>query len=396
MRIAVFFEHHITGGGNFFQALTNLKQIDRIASAKGYEVLVYCTVPESVEELGKHGLKASFASLSRADRWVRPFVSGTLRRIFKSDFWQLTSLEQTLIRDRVDIIYFISQSSLAARIQRLNFIYTIFDLCHKDFPEFPETRFSDEFHKRERLFLDVIQRSAFTVVNSASLKTRVSSLYRIEEARIVNMPFSPSLQVTNSGKDNTMPERLLQLLPERFIFYPAQFWAHKNHIRILEALRLLKEQGTKQNVVFTGTDKGNYRNIAKFAAQHDLTDQVINLGFVSDKELNHLYHVADALIMPTYFGPTNLPPLEAWFHGCPVIYSGIFREEVEGAAILVDPDDAVSVAEGILSLSVPGTKETLVRNGYEKLDKIKTAIGHAEEELIGHFEKFIKRSANWI
>lgn len=40
-----------------------------------------------------------------------------------------------------------------------------------------------------------------------------------------------------------------------YYFYPAQFWAHKNHLRILEALILLREEGLIFNVVFVGEIK---------------------------------------------------------------------------------------------------------------------------------------------
>ena len=49
-----------------------------------------------------------------------------------------------------------------------------------------------------------------------------------------------------------------------------------------------------------------------------------------------LYTEALALVMPTYFGPTNLPPLEAFQTGTPVLYSDLpgMREQVGDAAIM--------------------------------------------------------------
>ena len=56
--------------------------------------------------------------------------------------------------------------------------------------------------------------------------------------------------------------------------------------------------------------------------------------------------------MPTYFGPTNIPPLEAFLLGCPVLYSDLplLREQVLDAALLLDLSNPESLAEKIMTL----------------------------------------------
>ena len=41
-------------------------------------------------------------------------------------------------------------------------------------------------------------------------------------------------------------------LPEKFVFLPNQFWRHKNHRLVLEALRALSDRGVRASVVCTG------------------------------------------------------------------------------------------------------------------------------------------------
>src|SRR5207253_1351991 len=42
-----------------------------------------------------------------------------------------------------------------------------------------------------------------------------------------------------------------------FLFYPAQFWAHKNHVNLLHALRLLHDEHSLElRLVLTGSDQG--------------------------------------------------------------------------------------------------------------------------------------------
>ena len=56
--------------------------------------------------------------------------------------------------------------------------------------------------------------------------------------------------------------------------------------------------------------------------------------------------------MPTFFGPTNNPSLEAFVVGCPVAISGIYGipEQVGDAALLFDPESIDEIAESIKRL----------------------------------------------
>ena len=75
--------------------------------------------------------------------------------------------------------------------------------------------------------------------------------------------------------------------------------------------------------------------------KYNLEDQVRFTGFVSNEEINYLYSQSLALVMPTYFGPTNIPPLEAFKLNVPVLYSDLpgLRDQVNDAALLLNLND---------------------------------------------------------
>ena len=81
--------------------------------------------------------------------------------------------------------------------------------------------------------------------------------------------------------------------------------------------------------------------------------QIKILGFVKREELIALYENAMALVYATYFGPENLPPLEAFALGCPVIASSVpgSEEQIGDCALLFDPSDHSKLAEHILFIS---------------------------------------------
>ena len=162
-------------------------------------------------------------------------------------------------------------------------------------------------------------------------------------------------------------------LNKPFLFYPAQFWAHKNHIGILKALRQLKdEQGSEIDVAFVGADFGNRDFVQKRAKELGLESQVHILGFVERDEMIALYREAFALAYTSTFGPENLPPLEAMALGCPVIAGAVdgAQEQFGDAALLVDPYQPSDLADAIAKLmDDEKLKNTLIERGRQRAAK---------------------------
>ena len=77
------------------------------------------------------------------------------------------------------------------------------------------------------------------------------------------------------------------------------------------------------------------------------------MGFINNDLLIDIYRNSFALVMPTYFGPTNLPPLEAFKLGIPVIYPDIkeMREQIGDAAKFINLLDPKSLANQIKNLT---------------------------------------------
>jgi len=142
-------------------------------------------------------------------------------------------------------------------------------------------------------------------------------------------------------------------LKNDYIFYPAQFWSHKNHIYILEGIKILKEEfNINLDIVFSGSNKGNQKYIEKTAEEFGIKSQLNCIGFVPNKEIPHLYKQALALVMPTYFGPSNIPPLEASLYKCPIIYSDLdgLNEQMKNKALFVDLKNPRSLCENLLKI----------------------------------------------
>ncbi len=85
-----------------------------------------------------------------------------------------------------------------------------------------------------------------------------------------------------------------------------------------------------------------------------VVDRVYFPGFISDEERDCLYHTANCAVFPSLYEPFGIVALEAMLAGCPVVVAevGGLREVVRHGktGITVYPDDAQSVAWGVLSI----------------------------------------------
>src|SRR6185503_2369353 len=92
--------------------------------------------------------------------------------------------------------------------------------------------------------------------------------------------------------------------------------------------------------------------LAAFCRQAGIESSVSFVGRVPDADMAQFYRRARCLVMPTFFGPTNIPPLEAFALGCPAAVSGIYGmpEQVGDAALTFDPRSQDEIADALRRL----------------------------------------------
>jgi glycosyltransferase involved in cell wall biosynthesis len=343
------------------------------------------------DPLSALGIESTPLVLTRVDRLLlRSRWRGWQRRLRL-----LGPLEKQLVERGCDLVYFVRQSELPGLLQRLNYVTTLFDLCHRDTPEFPEVREFGEFQAREHHFNTHLTSATLILADSAALAAAATRRYGVDAERMLAMPYTPATFLDARTSSETPAVVQKYGLAEGYLFYPAQFWAHKNHARILEALALLAQSGQRPQVVFCGSDKGNLRHVEQLAAHHGLREQVRFLGFVPGADLRGLYDGCAAVVMPTYFGPTNLPALEAWMIGKPLVYSTFCAEQAGDAALCVDPDSAEDLARALREVLNPAIAATLVARGRARLQQVERQRAEAEAELLRRLVQFDARRRCW-
>lgn len=246
------------------------------------------------------------------------------------------------------------------------YIVTIWDLEHRLHPYFPEVSARGEWQARDKQFGDAVRRATYVVTGTEVGAAEIVRFYTTDRSRIRLLPH-PTPKFALDGAAGPTP-RLALPVPSPYVLYPAQFWAHKNHVGLLAGIAELKRRGRIVHAALVGSDKGNRGHVSAKAAELGIADQIHFLGFVSREDLVALYRNAAALAYTSLCGPENLPPLEAMALGCPVINSDIAgaREQLGDAALLVDTLDPRALADAIVSVIDTDRRLDLVAKGKQR------------------------------
>lgn len=124
----------------------------------------------------------------------------------------------------------------------------------------------------------------------------------------------------------------------------------KNHIRLIEAFETFKDRDTAGwTLVLAGSDWHGAPVIHDRVRGSRVARDIRSLGFVAADDLPLLYRAADVFVYPSLFEGFGLPPVEAMACGCPVVCSdrGALGEIVGDAALIVDPERSLSIAQGL-------------------------------------------------
>ncbi|MFA5878808.1 MAG: glycosyltransferase family 1 protein [Candidatus Margulisiibacteriota bacterium] len=272
-----------------------------------------------------------------------------------------------------DISFFISPviSLFPHYYLKKPYIITIHDLQEKHFPRF--------FSLKERITRFIVNRNAAKfarkiICESNYVKNDIIKYLKIPSKKIYLLPAPPP----KSFLDYNYSEKNIELLskkynlPEKYIFYPANFWLHKNHLRLLEAFKIILEKHPELKLVLTGNNNNYYKNINLTINKLNLKKNVINLGYVDYLDLPIIYLKSKMLVMPSLFESISIPIYEAFALKVPVVASNIVAlpEQIGNAGLLFDPYMPNDIADKILQvLDTPKLRDSLSKKGFERIKK---------------------------
>jgi glycosyltransferase involved in cell wall biosynthesis len=284
-----------------------------------------------------------------------------------------TWFERSLEEQRVDVVWF--ATNYVERCD-LPYVMTVFDVEHVRQPWFPEVSAGGEWERRHHHYSRFIPKATLVIVPNASGREQVAHHFGIDAERVLCLGHpTPSFAREAARRDRQPRERVERLgVSGPYLFYPAQFWPHKNHPALFDCVAALVRDGAAPyELVLVGADKGGQlAHVRAVARDAGVADRVRFLGFVETEDLVALYQHAHALTYMSFFGPENLPPLEAFALGCPVVAADVpgAREQLGDAALLVPPTEPARIAEAVRRLEDPALRDELATLGRERAESL--------------------------
>ncbi len=246
----------------------------------------------------------------------------------------------------------------AGELTRHPNIYQPWDLQHIHFPEF----FSREHLLGRERWRVCSERATYVLVASKFVRDDVIAAYDVDPGRVaVVAPGVPT--ALHAAPPHPGPSDI------PFALYPAQPWKHKNHLRLLDAIALLRDRGVDVRLVCPGPPNPNQSEVRRRVDELGLGWFVQFPGFVSDAQLAGLFQQARCLVFPSLFEGFGFPVLEAFAAGLPVTCSSTtsLPELTADAAVLFDPTDVEAMADAIERVwTDEGLRTRLIARGRER------------------------------
>lgn len=386
INIGIYLASEPSSGGTYQYNLSIISALNSFDKSK-FKITAFChhedwkkQIPESFElvvverSIVLRALGRIYKIFDRSTEGFRRFA------------WLFNPIIRHINNSDCDLVIYPSQDTVSFQTTKKS-LSTIHDLMHRYESHFEEYQ-NGEYERREKLYSMMCKYTDGILVDSNIGKQHVIESYNIDENKVFVLPFVPPTYLLESINIDVKSK---YSLPEKYLFYPAQFWEHKNHINLLQAVKILKDKNIEVNLVLVGSKKNNYEKVIKKIDAIGLKNNIFVLGYVSNDDMASLYKNALATVFVSLIGPTNIPPMEALTLGSPLICSNAYGmpEQVGDAALLINPKDPLNIADKI---------EVIIANS-EKREEIKQKglrliTAYDQDKFMSLLEKYILKCLN--
>ncbi|HEX8310166.1 MAG TPA: glycosyltransferase [Chthoniobacteraceae bacterium] len=247
-----------------------------------------------------------------------------------------------------------------------------------------------EIGRRDRGIEQLVADAPKIVLSSGSAAADLARYYPAAEARSEVLTFAT---FPHPGWYTDFDAEDLGWLPERFFLVSNQFWKHKNHLLLFEALALLASRGIRPVVVCTGQladfRDADYPNlILQTLHRTRVANQVVLLGNLARRTQIELMRRALAVVQPSRFEGWSTVVEDARVLGQQILLSDlpVHREQNPPNARFFSPDSAEELANALAE-----AWETLQPGPHHERENVARAA--AEERIRGVGRRFLEIAA---
>lgn len=293
----------------------------------------------------------------------KSFISKTLVRLRLGRLVKARSESDLINHYKCDVVHFPFQVIVPRNILAPK-ILSFMDMQQEFYPQFFSPQ---DLRARKLSYLSSCDEADHIIAISNHTRQTLIERYHQRPAKIQTIHLSYN-QALFTGKKIKSAEKL----PEKYFYYPAASWPHKNHKALIRAFSKFLLKHPDYYLLLSGISKHGGAEIDEAIESHNINERVIRLGYIDYSQLPALYQNATAMIFPSLFEGFGIPILEAMASSCPVAASNTTSiPEIAGdAALYFDPSDDDAIADKMLALAEDdGLRRSLVIKGLARKDK---------------------------
>jgi glycosyltransferase involved in cell wall biosynthesis len=283
-------------------------------------------------------------------RWVDPTKKWMLaRRVIEKIYGRAFLLERILRKHHIDVL---SHSSHMGPRSRFPTIGWIPDFQHVRLPAF----FSEKDCKeRDGTFGRLADYCTRVIVSSDDARKDFANFTPAKADKAEVLHFVSGFGNTTAALTPKAELLARYGIEDSYFFLPNQFWIHKNHSVVIEALHRLKRSGHNITIVATGNTSDHrhpdyFGSLMERIESYDLKDNFRILGLVPYADIAALMRYSVAIINPSLFEGWSTTVEEAKSLGKTIILSNIpvHQEQAPQDGFFFDPNDAEDLKNKIL------------------------------------------------
>jgi len=334
-------------GVNFLQNIIRAQKL--LPDEEKSRLYMICRYDENISELVK-GFDASYENI-----YYYAYFTSSSRRV------KLKGIIGSLVRGRwpqdcnkliakLKIDAFAPLKDCPDHDLGVPWISWIPDFQHKHLPEFFPV---DELEKRDRHFQGLIEKANQVMVTSLDGHKDLMRWFPTDENKVSICPYP---FIPESSWYSKEPQKAIQKyrLPNKYLMFPSQFWAHKNHKMLFEVIRILVKEKGMQDVVLVCSGRqhdyrfpGHFSEINAFIQEHGLEGNIRLLGLIERDDQIQLIRFAAAIVQPSLFEGWCLMVEEARCFGKQIFLSDlpVHREQNPPNTHYFDPRNSQALAD---------------------------------------------------
>lgn len=326
-------------------------------------------------------------------RVVPHLPSAKIRRIVSRVSYELISMFKRnhslpLVRDKNADLLFCPFTAPTYFVPGIPTVCTIYDLQYKTYPDFFS---ADDVAQRDRTFKEACQKSTMLTAISDYSRDSAIAWGRLDPARIKTIYLRMARRAGDYvPSDEAILDRV-GVTSQKYLFYSANFWKHKNHEMLFAAFGMACHGGLSDDVklVCTGAPDARQAWLKQAVRAMGLGDRILFPGFLPTGEFAALMANSRGVIFPSLYEGFGLPVVEAMAAGIPVACSNTtsLPEVAADAALLFNPKIPIEIAQAIESLANDDElRARLVQAGQARAVEFLDSDRMAEEywELFQH------------